>query len=347
MAVPPTLYKEWLGIPDPEETPDHYTLLRLVQFEDDPEKIRKNYKKLNSHIRQYASGKYSTESQEMLNELAKAMLCLTDPERKREYDESLGREFPREAGDSGRQPMGKYLVQQGKLSKEQLKEAENFANARGLTMRDALVQMKLVDDELAAQALAMELGLPFVDLSDMYPDDEVLDRVPKQVVKRNTILPLFVDNDMLLVACIDHPEKELEDEIRLRFALPMRGVIATPKAINQGIAKYYAPGVRQEVEAETAAQPAKGGKKETGTKEKPKKETKAAPQVPMSQLSNEEQHDKTLKGYLFIIWSVMGCALLDWLLLPESLKIISFLPFLLTFIVPPLVALWVFKSYLK
>lgn len=34
------VYKDWLGIPDGPRPPDHYTLLRLVQFEDNTEKIR-------------------------------------------------------------------------------------------------------------------------------------------------------------------------------------------------------------------------------------------------------------------------------------------------------------------
>ena len=75
------VYKSWLGIPEGPRPPGHYELLRLVEFEDDPEKIRANYKKLNAHVRKYASGQYSLRSQELLNELAKAMLCLTDPER--------------------------------------------------------------------------------------------------------------------------------------------------------------------------------------------------------------------------------------------------------------------------
>jgi hypothetical protein len=83
-------YKEWLGIPDGPRPPDNYTMLRVVQFEDDTTKIRNNYKKLNAHVRKYATGQYSVLSQQVLNELAKAMLCLTDPERKREYDESQG-----------------------------------------------------------------------------------------------------------------------------------------------------------------------------------------------------------------------------------------------------------------
>ena len=63
------VYKEWLGIPDGPRPPNHYELLRLVKFEDNTDKIRGNYKKLNGHVRKYASGQYSVRSQELLNEL--------------------------------------------------------------------------------------------------------------------------------------------------------------------------------------------------------------------------------------------------------------------------------------
>ena len=91
------VYKEWLGIPEGNRPPDHYTLLRLLQFEDDIEKIRTNYRKLNTHVRKYSTGQYLLRSQELLNEMAKAMLCLTDPDGKREYDQSLGRESSKRA----------------------------------------------------------------------------------------------------------------------------------------------------------------------------------------------------------------------------------------------------------
>src|SRR5690606_15530681 len=135
------------------------------------DKIRKHYKKLNGHVRKYASGQYSVRSQDLLNELAKAMLCLTDAERKREYDEDLGREFPAETDQFGRLPLGQVLVQKGLITRDQLKETEQFADARGLSMRDAVVQMKLVDADTATEAYAKELGLSYVDLSELTPDD--------------------------------------------------------------------------------------------------------------------------------------------------------------------------------
>ncbi len=270
-------YKEWLGIPEGPRPPDHYELLRVRRFEDDSDKIRGHYKKLNTHVRKYATGQYSIQSQDLLNELAKAMLCLTDPERKREYDESLGREFEPERDVFGRMPLLDVLVQHEDITRDQKSEVEEFADRRGLSIRDAVVQMKLVAPDIAARALARQLGFSFIDLEDMIPEDDALDMVPRSLVKMHSFVPLFIDDDRLLIAAADEIEHELEDELRLRFGVPVRVVLATPRSINQAIAKYYAPGTRDEekLASVTQAAPAKGGKAAAG-KTADKASTKAA-----------------------------------------------------------------------
>jgi hypothetical protein len=334
------VYKDWLGIPEGPRPPDHYELLRLVRFVDDPEKVRKNYQKLNAHVRKYATGQYSKESQELLNELAKAMLCLTDVERKREYDKSLGREFDDEAVT--RRPMEDVLVEQGAITSDQRDEARAFAEARGLSLRDAVVQMKLVDAETATRAYAQQLGMSYVELGEMMPDDGVLDKLPRSVVKRNEILPLFVDDDVLLVACVHEPEPPLEEEIRLRYGVPMRGVLATPLSVRQGIARYYAPGMRDEAVAE-AAPAAKGAK----GKSKPAAAKAAVPQKSAGPLSEEDKRQRKLIGALIIMWAIIGSALIDTFLVPNSWKLGGILPFLVTLIVPPLAAVAVYFAYWK
>lgn len=339
------VYKDWLGIPEGDRPPDHYQLLRLIQFEDTPDKINKHYTKLNGHVRKYASGQYSKESQQLLNELAKAMLCLTDPERKREYDESLGREFKEPSGAVGRQPLEQVLVAQGKISDAQAKEAVSFADARGLSLRDAVVQLKLVDTDTAAQALAVELGRPFVDLSQMLPDDSVLDLVPRNVVKRNVILPLFVDDDCLIVACVHEPEPELEEEMRLRFGVPMRAVIATPLAVNQAISKYYATGMRDEGSAQQSASPGKGKKKQSGTADA------ITPQNSMKSLSADEQRERKMLGYIIMCWGIIGAIVFDELVLkpyvlPAAMRI-QFVPSLTTLLAAPSVIFYVLKVFWK
>lgn len=316
--MPIDVYKEWLGIPEGPRPPDYYALLRLVQFEDDVDKIRKNYKKLNGHVRKYATGDYGTESQELLNELAKAMLCLTDAERKLEYDRSLGREIDDRDATTGRRPLTAYLQDWGVLTDEQVQSVKKHAERTGLSQRDSVVQLKLADAETVARAFASELGLSYVDLADLLPDDTVLDQVPKALVRRYTCLPLFIDDDRVLMACANEPDHELEDDIRLRFGMPMRAVIATTLAINQAIAKYYAPGARNESAA------VESGRKGTGKKGATKA---AAPKQGPVRLSDEEKAQQKQMGLLICCWIFIGCSLLDNFVLYDKLwRHIPFVP---------------------
>ena len=332
--MPLDVYKDWLGISEEiPRPPDQYSLLRLVMFEDDVEKIRGHYKKLNGHVRKYATGTYQVQSQELLNDLAKAMLCLTDPERKRDYDESLGREYE-EAEDQVRPTIAQTLVRSGGLSRDQVEEAEDFADRRGLPLRDAVVQMKLVDAEVAAEALAKELGLPYVDLEQLTPDDSILAKIPRGVARRNTILPLFVDDDMLLVACVDEPTHDLEDELRLRTGVPMRRLIASPLSINQGIAKFYAG---LEADDESIA--------DAGAAAKKKKE-KAKAEVVVAGSSEAKAAEYKLRqiGMILLCWSVVVPVVIDLMVLPRSVKVFQIMDLSLTLIASPILLFLVWNK---
>ena len=293
------VYKEWLGIPEGERPPDHYTLLRLVMFEDDPDKVRNNYRKLNGHIRKFATGQYLQQSQNLLNELAKAMLSLTDRDSKQEYDASLGREST-EVVTYEEETTLQYLINKGILKRSQVKEIKHFADARGLSHRDAVIQMKLAEPVEATQGLATELRMPYVDLDDMLPEDDVLDGLPRNVVKRHSCLPLFEDGGRLLVACATEPHPDLEDEIRMRYGIPMRGVLARPRQINQSIAKYYAVGMRTEVVpgGDAATQSSTSSKKQKNVQ-------KTTAQKVHTPVTEDERINRRNISLIAICWSVI------------------------------------------
>ena len=340
------VYRDWLGIKEPGPF-CHYTLLRLKQYEDDTEKVRTNYKKLNAHVRKYASGQYSTRSQELLNELAKCMLCLTDPERKRDYDESLGRVF--EEGDQARLTIDRVLIRQGHIDREQAKEAETFAEQRGLSVCDAIVQMKLVDRTLATRALAEERGLSFVDLAETPPQFTVLDRLPKQVCRRNSILPLFIDqnDNVLLVACAEEPTHELEEELRLRYNMPMKRVLATPQSINDGIEQYYSE--LQETLAESEKSNDSDGQMQKTSNRKSKTAAAAAPTKRFSQLPAEVQQQRKQIGYILMMWGLIGPILIDQFVVKPAVPAIDFglFPSVTTLLVTPCIFLFVTRVYWK
>jgi hypothetical protein len=81
----------------------------------------------------------------------------------------------------------------------------------------------------------------------------------------------------------------------------VRPVITTPRAINQAIAKHYAPGARNEA-AELAAD--KPGKKKSSSGEKAKAKARAV-KLPFEQLPPEEQQHRKQVGYIALCWSVI------------------------------------------
>src|SRR5690606_37028572 len=86
-------YHQWLGIPPAEHPPNHYRLLGLATFEDDGDVISNAADRQMGHVKSFASGPQAAQSQTLLNELAKARLCLLNPTRKAEYDEWLAEQI--------------------------------------------------------------------------------------------------------------------------------------------------------------------------------------------------------------------------------------------------------------
>lgn len=62
-------YRKWLGIPPAEQPANHYRLLGLGLFENDPDSISNAADRQMAHVRTFQSGPYSTLSQRLLNEL--------------------------------------------------------------------------------------------------------------------------------------------------------------------------------------------------------------------------------------------------------------------------------------
>jgi hypothetical protein len=241
------VYRDWLKIEETARPLNHYQLLRVKQFEDDPAKIRANYRQLNAHVRKFASGNYAQQSQDLLNELAKAMLCLTDSRRKSEYDTSLGRGG---TGEQKRRTFEEILLGRKLLDSAQLDKARNLAKAIGVDLRDAVMQQKLAAPDAVMQAHAESLGLPYVELSDLTIDESLIPKVPATLARQHSCAPILIDEGQLLLASPNLIAADVEENLRMRFGMPIRMVICTPTGMNEVIGKHYS---REAAAAEMAA----------------------------------------------------------------------------------------------
>ena len=236
MAKQLDVYRDWLKITETARPLSYYQLLRLKKFEDNVGLVREHYRKLNSHVRKYATGDFAVPSQELLNELAKAMLCLTDSRRKREYDASLGRA---DAGEGRRRTFEEVLLGNKVIDRDQLTKARNFAKAVGLEIRDAVVQQKLASTEAVMLAYAESMGMPYVDLTETGIDPELVAKVPAAICRQRSCVPVLSDGQSLLMASPNPLVPDVEEELRLRLGMPVRSVLCTVGQVNEAIAKYY------------------------------------------------------------------------------------------------------------
>jgi hypothetical protein len=251
MNAPLDVYRDWLKIPDADRPLNNYQLLRLTKFEDDVAKIRKNYREMNSHVRKYSGGAFAKQSQDLLNELAKAMLCLTDARRKREYDVSLGRQAAK--GDKKKQTFEELLLARAVIDANQLKKARDYAEAIGLEVRDSLVQQKLAAQDAVMEVYAESIGLPYLDVSQVTLDHALLKRVPAMIARQQSCIPVLVDEGQLLMASPNALSPDLEETLRLKTGMPVRTVLCTATSINEIINKYYTKDMAQAEVAQAAS----------------------------------------------------------------------------------------------
>jgi hypothetical protein len=280
MAKPLDVYRDWLGIQDADRPLSYYQLLRLRKFEDDAGKIRENYRKMNAHVRKFAAGDFAKQSQDLLNELAKAMLCLTDSQRKSEYDVSLGRKLERE--DGKRRSMEEILLGRNILDQEKLQKARTYSNAVGVEMRDAIIQQKLAAADVVMPVYAESIGLPYLDLAEFEMDPMLASRVPAYIARQQSLAPVMIDNNQLLVAAAHLLEPQVEEELRLRVGLPVRTVLCTPTAIHDVVNRFY---TKEAAAAELAA----GGGTKPAEKTKTGKSKEATPDRALTVEEYEEQ----------------------------------------------------------
>jgi len=137
-----------------------------------------------------------------------------------------------------RKRLGDLLVEAGLLTKEQLQLAlkEKHPNQR---LGDSLLQKGYITEQQLIEVLEFQLGIPHVSLY-RYPFDlKLFPIVPKEMAKRQLIIPLKKDGDKLYVAMADPMDFYTIDDLRLATGFQIETAIATKDDILRAINKYY------------------------------------------------------------------------------------------------------------
>ncbi len=154
-----------------------------------------------------------------------------------------------------RLPMGRILVEAGLLTESQLERALAQQKETGERLGRVILSMGLASQEDIAKAIAKQLAIDFVNISDLLLVEETLLRIPEQVARRHHVIPLAVEDGMIVLGMEDPLDIVAVDDLRKLTGMEVRVAVITPDAFQRALSQYPV-GVDQTL---SEIRPAEGG----------------------------------------------------------------------------------------
>jgi type IV pilus assembly protein PilB len=130
------------------------------------------------------------------------------------------------------------LLQDGLVSPEQLDEAWAEHERSGAPLGRALVQLGHLTESALVRALAAQIGLGFVDLSDHPVDAAAVTMLDPAMCRRHTVLPIAVEDRYLVLAMADPGNVFALDDVRHATRREVRPVVATRDDLSAAIERH-------------------------------------------------------------------------------------------------------------
>jgi type IV pilus assembly protein PilB len=134
--------------------------------------------------------------------------------------------------------LGDLLVRAGLITEQQLTSTlkEKSPNQK---LGDALLERGYITEQQLMQELSVQLRIPHISLYQYSFDTRLFNLVPKEVAKRNNLIPIKKEGDKLYVAMSDPMDYYAIDDLRLTTGLQIEPVISTKDEITKAINKNY------------------------------------------------------------------------------------------------------------
>ena len=135
--------------------------------------------------------------------------------------------------------LGDILLDEGMVTADQLAAAYDEHEKAGRSLGRVLVERGLLTESQLVAALATQIGLRFVDLTEYPVDGSAVGRVSGPVCRRHTALPIGFEDGRLLLAMADPANVFALDDFRSLTGLEVKPVVATRTDVLAAIDRYY------------------------------------------------------------------------------------------------------------
>jgi type IV pilus assembly protein PilB len=138
--------------------------------------------------------------------------------------------------------VGDFLLEEGKLTEQQLEQVRRRQRRLNLPQHRAIVDLNFASEEDTWRALAAANHLEYVDPVAMDPTRELLEQVPIKFIFHYHLLPVGREDDCLTLAFSEPPRQMEQGNLRLLLGKRFKTVLATPSAIHATIKKNFGLG---------------------------------------------------------------------------------------------------------
>lgn len=140
-----------------------------------------------------------------------------------------------------RRKLGELLIEAGLLTNENIKDALGVQKRTEKRLGEVLIEMKIISEEEMAFALAMQLKIPFIDLTDHNINDDVIECIPGEVSQKFVCIPVALKNNILDVAMADPLDLNIMKDLQFITGYNIQPAISTRSQIIETLQKHYHP----------------------------------------------------------------------------------------------------------
>lgn len=135
--------------------------------------------------------------------------------------------------------LGQILVEQGKITPEQLRIALQKQKDTGARLGQVLVSLGYLTEDQLIKTLEDQLGVSRVNLKEIKVDHEAIEIVPKQLAQKYKVFPVKRTGDRLSVAMSDPLNLAALDDLHMSTGLLITPLLSTEAEIDEAISKFY------------------------------------------------------------------------------------------------------------
>ncbi len=136
--------------------------------------------------------------------------------------------------------IGQIFVDLGFITDDQLELLlEEQQQQPGILLGKLAEDMSIINEDQLAQALAEQMNMQVVSLETVKFPPDLIEKISESMAQLYRVVPVKFDGHRLTVATCDPQNLNIQDELRTFLGYDIEMAVATERAINASIERYY------------------------------------------------------------------------------------------------------------